>query len=269
MNLTIVATPSSPHQMAHARALQAGLKRHGLLAPITHSSRAVRTDAVACWGWRQGEGHRAAGRRVLVMERGYIGDRFAFSSLGWNGLNGRARFGEPQDNGERFQNNFGHLLRAWNPSGSYVLLIGQVPGDAALGGRCLQDWYAEQALRCKRLYGLPVRFRAHPLAARRGGKADVPGAVAINGDLHDALAGAALVVTFNSNTGVESLLAGKPTVALDEGSMVWGMASPTLPPSLVVSEPPRIARFERMAWCQFTLPEIESGFAWEVVRDGW
>ena len=268
MNLTLVATPSSAHQMAHARALQAGLKRHGILASITHSHEAVRTDAVACWGWRRGAFHRAAGRNVLVMERGYLGDRFAWSSLGWNGLNGRARFGEPQDNGERFQQNFGHLVQPWNPAGNYVLLIGQVPGDAALGGRCLLNWYAEQAERCRRLYGLPVRFRAHPLAARRGGKADVPGTVAIHGELHDALAGAALVVTFNSNTGVESLLAGKPTVAVDDGSMVWGLASPTLPPSPDLSEPPRLARFQRMAWCQFTLPEFESGFAWEVVRDG-
>ncbi len=36
-----------------------------------------------------------------------------------------------------------------------------------------------------------------------------------------ALAGARAVITFNSNTGVEAVLAGKPTVAIDEGSMAW------------------------------------------------
>lgn len=266
MNLTIVASASASHQMQYGRAMQAGLRTHGIVAPLVHSHESVRTETVACWGWRRGEFHRAQGREVLVLERGYLGDRFAWCSMGWNGLNGRATFGEWKDGGRRFREKFGHLLRPWNPGGDYVLIVGQVPGDAALGGRCLRGWYSEQAERAARLYGLPVRFRPHPLAARRGGPQHVPGAETIGGELCENLARAALVVTFNSNTGVDALLAGKPTVATDEGSMVWGVALRELPPTLNIAEPARLTRLQRIAACQFTLAEIESGEAWAVVE---
>lgn len=266
MSLTIVARPSASHQMQHAQALRDGLAVHGVSAKIIHSHESVKSDAVACWGWRRGAMHKAAGRRVLVMERGYLGDRFVWASLGWDGLNGRARFPEQQDSGERFAQHFGHLMQPWSIGGEYVLIVGQVPGDASLGGRCLNAWYAEQAQRANRRYGLPVRFRPHPMAVRRHGVSSIPGAETIGGDLHENIARAALVITFNSNTGVESILAGKPTVALDAGSMATGVALPDLPHWLDIEEPDRLPWAQRLAWCQFTVPEIASGYAWELVR---
>jgi hypothetical protein len=204
---------------------------------------------------------------VLVMERGYIGDRFAWTSVGWDGLNGRARFGKPRDEGQRFRQHFGHLLQPWRTGGKYVLIVGQVPGDAALQGKCLRSWYTQQADRAAKRYGLPVKFRPHPLSARRGGPSSIHGADTLGGELADALAGAALVVTFNSNTGVESVMAGRPTVAMDCGSMVHGIALSDLPGSLKVPEPDREPWAHAMAWRQFELSEIESGLAWEVARD--
>jgi len=73
------------------------------------------------------------GRDVLVMERGYIGDRTHWTSLGWNGLNGRARVPlAPADGGARFERNYSRLMHPYNPAGHYALIIGQVPGDASL-----------------------------------------------------------------------------------------------------------------------------------------
>lgn len=265
MTITIVASASAPHQMQNAQALRDGLRRHGVAATLVHSHESVRTDTVACWGWRRGAWHRELGRDVLVLERGYLGDRFAWTSVGWNGLNGRARFAHCDDAGERFQQNHGHLLQPWRSGGDYVLIVGQVPGDAALGGRCLRSWYAEQAERASTMYGLPVRFRPHPLAARRGGPSSVPGAETMTGELRDALRGAALVATFNSNAGVDAILAGRPAVAMDEGSMVHGVALADMPASLDAPEPARLAHLHRMAWAQFTLEEIASGDAWAMV----
>lgn len=266
--LTIIRSPTARHQCAHADSLQEGLKRHGVKA--TQQMRgavAVGTKYVACWGWRIGAAYRAAGHEVLVMERGYMGDRFAWTSLGWNGLNGRAEFHVRED-ASRFEQHFAHLLQPWNPAGSYVLLIGQTPNDAALAGRDLSDWYAEQAAEARRVYGLPVRFRPHPLAWSRGHRREVPGTVlAPDGDLASEIAGAALVVTYNSNTGVESMLAGKPTVTADAGAMAWPVAARSIV-AATTSEPPRRPWAEELAWCQFTLDEIRSGFAWECVGHG-
>lgn len=241
-------SPRAPHHVAHRQALEEGLRRHNALG----------LDAVACWGWRAGKRHRQKGRQVLVLERGYIGDRFYWTSIGLNGLNGRAEFPEyPDDGGARFAK-MGVPLLPWNPVGSYVLLVGQVRGDAALQGRDLRPWYAETAKRASALYGLPVRFRPHPNELRRGIRTAVPGTETDTGPLAEAIAGAAVVVTWNSNTGVESMLAGKPTVAMDQGAMAWPVAAHELGGQ---ANPDRQAWANALAWKQWSLDEIRSGDA--------
>jgi hypothetical protein len=251
--ITILASPRAPHQVIHATAMAAGLLRHGLRTTITH--RAPRTgpdDTVICWGWRHGQEHHGRGAQVLVMERGYIGDRFNWTSLAWNGLNNRGEFPIVEDSGERFRRYFDGTLKPWNPEGEYTLICGQVPGDMSLQGRDLHKWYEAQAERHS-----PVFFRPHPLAHRRETVKAVRGAPFLNGRLEDALERAALVVTWNSNAGVDALLAGKPTHVEDLGGMAYG-----------IDETTRERWAHRLAWRQFTLEEMTSGLAWEVANRG-
>lgn len=249
--ITLIASPRAPHQMTHATAMAAGLLRHGLRSTLTH--RAPQTgpdDTVICWGWRQGREHRSRGANVLIMERGYLGDRYNWTSLAWNGLNNRGEMPIVDDSGERFRQHFDHLLQAWNPAGEYTLICGQVPGDMSLQGRDLHKWYEAQAERHPN-----ARFRRHPLAYRREVPRPVRGAPDLNGPLEEALAGASLVVTFNSNAGVDALMAGKPTHVEDAGGMGYG-----------IDETTRGKWAHRLAWRQFTLEEITSGLAWEVAN---
>lgn len=242
----------SPHQVIHLKALQEGLQRHGALD--------LGDNVIACWGWRNGRQHRARGRDVLVLERGYLGDRFAYTSIAWNGLNGRGEFPEyPDDGGTRFRA-LGLELKPWS-GGEYVLIAGQVPGDAALQGRDLRTWYASEAAAAAETWRLPVKFRPHPLAYRRGPVRPVPGTEMAEGDLAQTLVGAAVVVTFNSNLGVDALLAGKSATCADSGSMIWG-----------VSWACREQWAHRLAWKQWSIDEIRSGEALvgivEAMRNG-
>lgn len=257
MDFSIVARAGSEHQETHADALAAGLRAHGMNVQRTASVEHAEAKHVACWGWRTGQRLRELGKQVLVMERGYMGDRFAWTSLGWNGLNNRAQFGIREDGGARFRQHFAGLLQPWNPAGDYVLIIGQVPGDASLQGRDLTGWYAEQVAKDWRM---PVRFRPHPEAIKRGLDRPVPGAETMRGALADAIAGAARVATFNSNTGVDALLAGKPVTVADNGSMA------ATPAALIAMgfDPGREEWAARLAWCQWTMDEIRSGEAWAV-----
>lgn len=235
---------SARHQAEHGRALIEGLRRHD----INHEQDGE--NVVVCWGWRRGKAHRAAGRDVLVLERGYLADRFTWSSLAWNGLNGRGEFPEyPDDRGARFRS-MGLQLLPWRAGGDYVLIAGQVPGDAALQGRDLAPWYAQQASTAAQAWKLPVKFRPHPLAHRRGPVRAVPGAETIGGDMAAALAGAAVVVTFNSNLGVDAMLAGKLATCDDRGSMIWG-----------INPADRERWAHRLAWKQWRVEEIRSGDA--------
>lgn len=263
--LTVVVGHAE-HQQRFGSLLAEGVRQHGL--PVVEVNRLsdVRTHNVACWSWHGGSALHQRGHNVLVLERGYLGDRFEWTSLGWNGLNGRAYAPTPDDP-SRFNQHFGHLLKPWNPAGDYVLLIGQVPHDAALGGRSLSPWYRTTARDAASLWGLPVRFRPHPNAVRLGLSEVVPGVPTLDGELSHALAGARVVVTFNSNTGVEALLAGKPTIAFDEGSMALPAAATHLvdtpdEPDYPIS---RHCWAGHIAWRQWTPEELRNGTAWNTV----
>lgn len=248
--ITVIASPRALHQVTHQAAMTEGLRRHGFEVLADSGDRAT-THLVACWGWRCGRIMRARGHEVLVMERGYIGDRFAWTSLAWNGLNNRGSVFTPDD-GSRLSRYHADRLHPVDHSGSYVLIAGQVPGDMSLRGRDLKPWYAEQV---KKDWGLPVKFRPHPLAHKRGPVHLVKGAQTHIGPLDEALRDAAVVVTYNSNTGVDAVLAGKKATADDDGSMIWGMKD-------------RQKWAERLAWRQWKLDEIKDGSAWEVVNHG-
>lgn len=239
----------TPHQAAHRAAVEAGMKRLG-------SPDLPRT--VVCWGWRGGRLHLAKGQTVIVLERGYIGDRFAYSSIGLNGLNGRAKFPPaPDDGGARFRS-FGVPIRDYEDTGDHVLLVGQVHGDMSLQGRDMTPWYAQAAREAERAYGLPVLFRQHPMEARKGIRRTVQGCQNHTGDLYDAMRHARTVVTYNSNTGVDSILYGRDTVVSDKGAMAYPVASHRM------GEPSSRSREKwayDLAWKQWSLDEIRSGEA--------
>jgi hypothetical protein len=232
------------HQAAHAKALAKGMAAHGVKVKTGYPA----TQHVACWGWRRGKVLRDAGHDVLVLERGYLGDRFAWTSLAWNGLNNRGTAPVIDDGGERFNRHHDGLLQPENHGGDYALIIGQVPGDASLQGLDLTEWYADQAAKYP-----GARFRPHPLAHRRAHVYPVTGADTIVGTLQEAMQGASLVVTYNSNAGVDALLAGKRIHVEDCGSMAWQVGD-------------RETWAHQLAWRQWSMAEIESGAAWEIVR---
>lgn len=262
MKIGIVANDLS-HQVEHAYALEEGLARHGIETRIYGEGERVAEDTVACWGWRIGEPLRAAAKDVLVLERGYIGDRTQWTSMGWNGLNGRAKFNYGQCS--RFVN-FERSYRYWNPNGDYVLIVGQVAGDAAVQGVDLRKFYADCSRAAKEFFYLPARFRPHPVAIQFGQRVNVPDAEVSYGSLHHDLEHAAVVVTWNSNTGVDAVMQGKPTIAFDRGSMAWPVTAHDF---RIPAEPANRREWaEALAWCQFSLDEIRSGFAWEHVRHG-
>lgn len=254
MRLSIIASRSSPHQNEHAMALMSGLERHGIQSKIVNAHYHADDEVVACWGWRMGKVLADAGKRVLVMERGYIGDRFSWTSLGWDGLNGRAKMPE-LDDPSRFHQHFSYLMEDRKTGEDYVLLIGQVPRDAALAGRDLSQWYLDTVGECNRVYGLPTVFRPHPRAPYGSYPGGLPMATE---DLAIQLRRAAAVITYNSNTGVESVLAGIPTVTMDCGSMAWEVSSHELGKAYVGD---REKWANRMAWKQWSMQEIEDGTA--------
>lgn len=260
----------SAHQGKWGGAFASGLRRHGWKADIGEVVTGS-PSLVVLWGVRKRRVIDQANREgceVCILERGYLGNRLAWTSVAFGGgLNNRGQFRGTSDDPARFNKHFPNAIQLWRPKDDgYALLIGQIPNDMSLDpvGGCLDDWY-RQASEAMRARGYDVRFRPHPGAVERGYREAVPGAPTINGTLQQALAGAALAVTFNSNAAVDAVLAGLPTLACDEGAMAWPVVGHGLEDP--VTMPDRSAWAARLAWKQWTLGEMESGECWARIGE--
>lgn len=246
-------------------AFSKGLERHGIQAEVKLPGHAEKCDLAVCWGVKR-RPEMLSGRRALILERGYFGDRMnVWTSAGYDGLNGFADFLNHGKDSARFDANYGpDFLKPWraSPKGNLVVIMGQVRGDASLRGMNIELWYRQVAERLQRC-GHRVGFRAHPLF-----RSAIPNAkcIALTGTLEEALARAKWVVTYNSNSGVEAVVAGVPTVACDPGSMAWPMTGHD--PAAEPPRPDRTAWAARMAWAQWTMEELANGDAWDHLKAG-
>jgi hypothetical protein len=260
----IVANERAEHQQSWGAAFAHGLRLCGWQVSMQRSP--APCDMLVLWGTRNRhaiDAQKRAGGEVCILERGYLGDRFAWTSVSFGGLlNGRATFRGQFGDASRWERHFTPLMKPWRENrDGYALLIGQVPGDQSIAGADIGRWYSETAGELKRL-GHDVRFRRHPVAVQRGHRCSVPGVPIVEGDLAEAIAGATVVVTFNSNTAVEAVLVGVPTISIDPGSMAWDVTSHNL---AEIVTPDRTAWAWALAWKQWRREEMESGFCHEAV----
>jgi len=252
----------NPDKGGFAQAFGNGLLKHGLR----------QTDKVACdllvlWGTRRQheiDAQRQRGGEVIILERGYLGDRYAWTSVSFGGgLNGRGIFKGPLGSPEKWNKYFGHtgIMRPWRskPDG-YALILGQIPGDMSVRGVNLDRFYCQASDAFKG--SMKVILRQHPRTTPlKGLQAHNEGLAS----LQRALEGARLAVTWNSNAGVEAVLAGVPTITMDQGAMAWEVTGHALrmPPT-----PDRTPWAHALANKQFLISEFESGECWGFITDG-
>lgn len=264
-SVTIMVNPDARHQTEHGKAIAEGFTRNGHRVRVISSGDRPTGDVFVAWGWKNGRRIRhETSAPVLVMERGYVGDRFLWTSLGWNGLNGRAVF-PIIDDPRRWDR---HLARYMAPPARVrplAVVMGQVEGDAALADVNFRGWCEKvmgQLVDC----GWSVVFRPHPLAVQRRQRLPrIPSGVLTSiSSLSADLTRAGLVVTFNSNSAVDAVLAGVPAYAEDEGSMIWPIRAKDITDPIL---PDRSNWAARIAWAQWLPHELSDGTAVAAVME--
>ncbi len=211
------------------------------------------------------DAYREAGKNVLVLERGYV-RRDEYHAAGWNGLNGRANFRNESVPGDRWRD-LGVPLKPWRKSTftDPVVVIGQVPWDASVQNINHLEWIAGTCHLLMNETDREISVRPHPLA-----KDATPlflGASRCEDPLDEVLKIAHAVVTYNSNVGVDALIAGVPVFTDDEGSMVHKIANHALERINAPETPDREAWARSIAYAQWNLEEMRSGLAWRHLRE--
>lgn len=209
------------------------------------------------------DAHRKQGKTIVVLERGFV-HRDRYFSAGFGGINGRADFNNEARGADRWLQ-LETPLEPMRNGGSHIVLCGQVPWDASVQHTDHIGWIAEASRKLRDFTDLPILFRPHPLAA--DSTPSFIGTERSTGPLDNDLAGAAAVVTFNSNTGVEALIRGIPVLSFDEGSMVYSVTPHEfrILPALIRGKcllPDRGQWANNLAYAQWNLEEMAQGLPW-------
>jgi hypothetical protein len=173
--------------------------------------------------------------------------RFGWNSYRWNDANWN------NDNVDstrwnRFQKLTNIKFIDWHSPGDSIIIMGQKEGDSSLvkiyqqGYESIYDWICDQIIEIRKHSDRKIIIRPHPRNLERGVKLTTQliaklklDNVAISENLTQGgnqggegldadLAQAHCVVTYNSLSGVESVVKGIPVFALDGGSMVHPIA---------------------------------------------
>lgn len=209
------------------------------------------------------EHYRALGRhRLIVVESGFQ-LRGEYYQIGWDGFAGNADF-VPSDVSRDRWDAMPIRSKPWrDQKPGNTVVIGQLPRDTQVQDVDHARWCRETMAKCVDLFGFRsgrVLFRPHP----RCNEPEIYGIDQYSmdtGKLEDTLKAAERVVTWNSTTGVDAILAGVPVVAMDRGAMVWSIASHSLEDPLVY--PDRKQWLASLGYSQWTLPEMAEGLPWQ------
>ena len=212
--------------------------------------------------------------RLLLPERLYSSDPYKHCRIGLGGFpdDGAMALADFSKNRwEKLNGQLSHLsVKPWRKSGSQVVVIGQVPGDASLRGLDVVDWIYRTCVELRELTNRPIIVRPHPLAGGEVSSLLGLKLAAIDVTLDDVanplsktLDSAWAIVTYSSGAAIDAILSGIPAIAMSPASFAWDVANHTLESVIEPSLPDRGPWLEKLAAIQWSEKEVEDGDVWE------
>jgi hypothetical protein len=201
---------------------------------------------------------RRTGRTFYAIDTGYFGNgktktvhRVTKNALQYIG----PIVERPADRAKQF----GYKFKKFKP-GTKILLVPPSEKVMKLFDQPVPEAWVEQTIKQIRKYSdRPIEVRLKPTRSERISTKSIQAALA--DDVH-------CLVTYNSIAAIEALMEGKPSIVLGENA-----ASIIAETNLANIENPKIPSKDKMdayiahlAYCQFTVEELKSGYAWETVN---
>lgn len=273
--IVIYFAPGNNRSELVAKAMHRGIiatGSHADLKPSTSYRGEPQHDVAIFYGFASGlrrvfDDYRRR-RRAVYIDLGYWGRR---KRTRWDGyhklvLNSRhptAYFQDRAHSHDRFLSH-GVKVEPWRRSGQHIILAGMSAKAAYAEGFKPEEWERAAIEQLRKYTDRPIIYRpkpnwpeARPLPFSTM-QADVP--------LERALKNCHAVVTHHSNVGIDAVLAGVPVITI-EGA-VEPMAGTAL--SLIENPPMPEGREQwaaDLAYCQWSMEEIERGLAFRYLRD--
>ena len=168
----------------------------------------------------------------------------------------------------------------WKQDGEYILLCMQKVGDASLRDADVFEWTENTVNDIRKHTDRKIIIRPHPLYRKSSLHNTLKEKVLNESNTHwqetdllkdgfvsiqEQLQKAWCTVTYTSGSGIDAVINGIPNIACDTGSMVYDVSSKDI---AEVENPYRGEKKEwtnRIAHCQWSIDEFESGECWKHV----
>jgi hypothetical protein len=222
----------------------------------------------------------------LVIETPLLGRIVDFASnkhyrVGVNGfLNNSGLFYQNNCPGDRLKD-LGISWNGWkhNKDG-HILLMLQLPGDASLRGINIYEWTEYCIKQIRKVSNRKIVIRTHPAHNIKESdefykfiinnliltkSSDIEISISKEKSLDDDLKGAYCTVTYSSGSGIDSIMKGIPTIAMDPGNFAWNVSSRYLSEleNIKLSSAAEITQWlSNLAYSQWTVEEMEAGKPW-------
>lgn len=228
-------------------------------------------------------------KKFIVIETPLLARRTDIENQYWRiGVNGYlhrdAYWPEPDPiYGEQRLKELGVSWKGWkNKSNGPIVVALQLPGDASLRGTDINDWAYHTIRDIRKHTDKKIIVRNHPLASGRAfaDHEELARKILLEGIqnikfsdgqivpwAHD-LDGAYCTVTYSSGLGIDSIVAGIPTIACDVGNFAHGISTNSVDEinNLKKADEETVWNWLRhLALCQWKKDEMANGRAWHYL----
>lgn len=199
------------------------------------------------------------GREYYAIDTGYFGNGKT-KTVHRVTHNALQQLGPIIDRPDDRAKKFGYKFKKFSP-GRKILLV--PPSNKVMemfGQPSPEEWVANVKAQLEKFTDRPIEIRLKPTRTDRVTSQPIQAALADN--VH-------CLVTYNSIAAVEALMEGKPAMVLGQNAAsviaetnIENIEHPKIP-----TKEEMVAYMNHLAYCQFTIPELRSGFAWRTVNE--
>ena len=183
----------------------------------------------------------------------------------------RENYAYPSDRWNKISKELNVDLLPWKNNGDYVIVALQLPGDASLRGIDISKWAVGATTELRQYTDRPIIVRT-PQLDREFDRESILRIKSMKGvslqqgtrdNLFKTLDNAYATVTYSSGLGIDSVIRGTPTIAVDPGNFAYWLGNNKL--SQIENITRSIDREQwlyNLSYAQWSLEEIKNGDAW-------
>ena len=181
---------------------------------------------------------------------------------------------KPSDRWEIIQKDLGVTCEDWeyNEDGPIVVAL-QIPGDASLKGANIDKWAYDRIVSIRSITDREIILRTPQLNRQF----DIPKILTAGKNIRvqegtkenliPTLKSAYCTVTYSSGLGVDSVLAGCPTIAYNPSNFAYDISSRFITDLNNIKRNDRTQWLNNLSYCQWSLAEIINGVPWVHLRE--